>query len=163
MVVSVIEVTPFIERNAVVTFAGTSDFAKAISEVTLAPSGGMVPFKGLKPTAVFNFAQSPTWELTLVYAQDWALATSLSRYLFDNQGKNISLTLNVNDAVTGTTNWAMTVSVAAGSVGGAVDGVATATVTLGVVGAPVPTLIPVALAASDDELELDDDELPTAS
>jgi hypothetical protein len=138
----VIEVKPFIMRNAVVEF-DVDDFAKAVSSATLTPAGGTTPFKGLKPTAVFTFPQSVTWTLDLEFAQDWSAETSLSRYLFDHQGETIDATLNPDDQTEGTTSWAITVAIAPGAVGGPVDSVATATVSLGVVGAPVPTTIPV--------------------
>ncbi len=138
----VIDVTPFIMRDAVITL-GTDDFAKAVSSATLTPSGGTVEFKGLKPDAVFTFPQSVTWTLDLEYAQDWSVTTaggSLSRYLFENAGQVVDATLNANDTVsTGETLWTMQVAITAGAVGGAVDNVATATVSLGVVGQPVPT------------------------
>lgn len=135
---AVLEVTPFIMRNAIVEFDG-SDFAKAVSSATLTPSGGVTPFKGLKPDAVFTFPQSVTWTLDLEFAQDWEANTSLSAYLFAHQGEVVDATLNPNDKTAGTTSWAITVAIAPGAVGGPVDSVATATVSLGVVGAPVPT------------------------
>jgi hypothetical protein len=139
---AIIDVKPFIMRNAIVSF-GTDDFAKAVSSATLTPAGGTTPFKGLKPEAVFTFPQAVTWTLDLEFAQDWSEEDSLSRYLFENQGETIAAVLNPDDAVAGTTSWAITVAIAPGSVGGAVDSVATSTVSLGVVGAPVPTTIPV--------------------
>lgn len=137
---AVIEVKPFIMRNAIVSFA-TNDFAKAVSSATLTPAGGTTPFKGLKPDAVFTFPQAVTWTLDLEFAQDWSAETSLSRYLFEHMGETIDATLNPDDQSSGTTSWAITVAIAPGAVGGPVDSVATATVSLGVVGAPVPTTI----------------------
>ena len=136
------EIQPFVMKNAIVQI-GTDDFAKAVSSATLTPSGGTTPFKGLKPDAVFTFPQSVTWTLDLEYAQDWSLDVSLSRYLFDHIGEIVPATVNVDDAVEGSTSWAMEVAITAGAVGGAVDAVAVATVSLGVQGAPVPTLVPV--------------------
>ena len=138
---TIIEVTPFIMRNAIVSFAA-NDFAKAVSSATLTPSGGTTPFKGLKPDAVFTFPQSVTWTLDLEFAQDWSADTSLSRYLFEHQGETIAATLNPDDKTSGTTSWAITVAIAPGAVGGPVDSVATSTVSLGIVGAPVPTTVP---------------------
>jgi hypothetical protein len=139
---AIIEVKPFIMRNAIVSF-GSDDFAKAVSSATLTPAGGTTPFKGLKPSAVFTFPQSVTWTLDLEFAQDWSAETSLSRYLFEHQGETIDATLNADDQTAGTTSWDITVAIAPGAVGGPVDSVATATVSLGVVGAPVPTTVPV--------------------
>jgi hypothetical protein len=144
---AVIEVTPFIMRNAVVEFSD-NDFAKAVSSATLTPAGGTTPFKGLKPDAVFTFPQSVTWTLDLEFAQDWESATSLSAFLFAHMGETIAATLNPNDKTSGTTSWALQVAIAPGAVGGPVDSVATATVSLGVVGAPVPTTVPPAAGAA---------------
>src|SRR4029077_7869420 len=138
----VIEVRPFIMRNAIIEF-DTDDFAKAVSTATLTPSSGTAEFKGLKPDAVFTFPQATTWTLELTFAQDWSAATSLSRYLFDHAGETIAFTLNPDDttadATLGSTTWSGTVAIAPGAIGGDVDAVATATVSLGIVGAPVPT------------------------
>jgi hypothetical protein len=140
---AIIAVTPFVMKNAVISF-GTDDFAKAVSSAVLTPSGGMTPFKGLKTDAVYTFPQSVTWTLDLTFAQDWSIAGSLSKYLWTNQGQNVACTINVDDkaGTTGETSWALTVSITPGAVGGPVDSVAVATVSLGVIGAPVPTLTP---------------------
>jgi len=61
------EVQPFIMRNAIVQL-GVDDFAAAVSSAALNPSSGTVPFKGLKPTAVFTFPQAVTYELALEFA-----------------------------------------------------------------------------------------------
>lgn len=136
------EVVPFIMRNAVVQL-GTDDFAKAVSSATLSPSGGTSEFKGLKPNASFTFPQAVIWELQLDYAQDWSQQESLSRYLFEHIGEIVPCTVNVDDKAAGSTSWEMDVAITAGAVGGAVDAVATASVALGVVGSPVPTLVPI--------------------
>lgn len=142
---AVLEVKPFIMHNAIIQI-GTDDFAKAVSTATITPAGGITTWKGLKPDAVFTYPQSVTWTLELEYAQDWGDATSLSAYLFEHQGEVVPATVNVNDADTGETTWALQVAITAGAVGGAVDDVATATVSLGIVGQPVPTF-PIAAAA----------------
>lgn len=149
---AVIEVRPFIMRNAVISF-DTDDFAKAVSTATLTPSSGTTDFKGLKPTAVFTFPQATTWTLELTYAQDWSAATSLSRFLFDHAGETLPFTLNPDDTTgmspgVGSTTWSGTVAIAPGAVGGDVDSVAVATVSLGIVGAPIPSYsAPVAFEA----------------
>lgn len=146
MATTIVPVSPFILKNAIVAFGtpgSDNDFAKAVSSATLTPSGGVTPFKGLKPDAVFTFPQSVTWTLDLEFAQDWSADDSLSRYLFDHQGETITATLNADDRTTGTTSWALNVAIVPGAVGGPVDSVATATVSLGVVGAPIPTTTPV--------------------
>jgi hypothetical protein len=137
-----IDVRPFIMRNAIIEF-GTDDFAKAVSTATIANSSGTTDFKGLKPSAVYTFPQATTYTLELTYAQDWSASTSLSRYLWEHKGETVPFTLNPDDTsgdpTLGSTAWAGTVAIAPGAVGGDVDAVAIATVTLGIVGEPVPT------------------------
>lgn len=130
-----IEVAPKILNDVILSF-GVDDFAAACSSATLTPSASNVTWKGLKPSAVFTFPTSPTWTLDLEYAQDWADEDSLSRYLFDHQGETIAATLTPNS---GDTAWGLNIVITPGAVGGAVDTVAVATVSLGVSGQPVPT------------------------
>lgn len=138
-----IQVRPFIMRNAIIQL-GTDDFAAAVSTATLTPSSGTTDFKGLKKAAVFTFPQATTWTLELSYGQDWSSATGLSRWLFDHAGETVPFTLNPDDQTgvtpaVGQTTWAGMVAIAPGAVGGDVDAVAVASVSLGVVGEPVPT------------------------
>lgn len=135
------DVTPFVSKNTIVQFgAAGDDFAKAVSSAILTPSGGIVTYKGLKKGAVYSFPEDATFTFDLTYAQDWGTVGSLSMYLFEHQGENVEVTFDANDVATGgKTTWSFTVAITAGAVGGAVDSVATATVSLGVVGIPVPT------------------------
>lgn len=136
---TVLDVKPFVMQNAVIQL-GTDDFAKAVSTATITPAGGITTWKGLKPGAVFTYPQSVSWTLQLEYAQDWGVSTSLSAYLFKHAGEIVSGTVNVNDVATGgETSWALQIAIAPGAVGGAVDDVGVANVSLGIVGAPVPT------------------------
>lgn len=115
------------------------DFEKHLSQVLLTPSSSNVAWKGLNPDATFNFPTATTWTCALAYAQDWAQTTSLSRYLLDNDGAEVVLTfLPDNGKAISATNPAfrVTVTLQAGAIGGAVDTVATATVTLQVQGKP---------------------------
>lgn len=148
-----IEVRPFIMRNAIIQF-DADDFAKAISSAAITPSTGTADFKGLKPTAVFTFPQATTYTLDLTYAQDWSAATSLSRFLYDHAGETLPFTLNADDVdpTIGSTSWAGTVAIAPGLIGGDVDSVAVATVSLGCIGAPVPTFTAGVPAVAADEL-----------
>lgn len=144
---AVISPVPYIARNTIVSFGvggAANDFAKAVNRAELIPSGGIVTFKGGKPDAVYTFPEAQTYTFQIDFAQDWgsAAAASLSRYLFDNVGLSVPCQFNANDQATKTTNWAFTVVIVPGSVGGPIDSVAVTTVTLGVVGLPVPTLVP---------------------
>lgn len=137
-------VRPFIMRNAILTL-GTDDFAAAVSTATIANASGTTDFKGLKPAAVFTFPQATTYTLEITAAQDWSSASSLSRYLWEHKGETVPFTLNADDTVSdptlGSTSWSGTVALAPGSIGGDVDAVAVFSVTLGIVGEPVPTYV----------------------
>lgn len=138
-----IDVRPFIMRNAIIQL-GTDDFAAAVSTASIAPSSGTTDFKGLKPHAVFTFPQATTYVLDMTYAQDWSVDTGLSWYLWTHKGETVPFTLNPDDTTgitpgVGSTSWAGTVALAPGMVGGDVDAVAVASVSLGIVGEPTPT------------------------
>lgn len=133
-----IAVQPIVLKDMVLSL-GTDDYAAAVSSATLTPAGGTTTWKGLKQEASFTFPQSSTWTLDLEYAQDWADATSLSRYLFDNAGETVAAILEPASGVG--TRWTFDVIIVEGAVGGAVDTVGTASVSLGVSGRPVPSAI----------------------
>jgi hypothetical protein len=149
---TVIDARPFIMRNSIISFA-TDDFAKAVSTATITPSNGITAWPALKTGAVYTFPQATTWTLELTYAQDWSAETSLSRYLFDHKGQTVDFVLNADDTTgmtpgVGSTTWTGTAAIAPGAVGGDVDSVATATVSLGILGEPVPTYTAPVVAAS---------------
>lgn len=115
------------------------DFEKHVSQVELTPSTGSVSWAGLNPDAVFNFPTATTWQATLAYAQDWSAVTSLSGYLFANAGQTVTMFFQPdNGKAISATNpaWKATVTLTAGAIGGSVDTVATASVTLQVQGKP---------------------------
>jgi hypothetical protein len=122
-------------KDAVLTL-GADDYQAAVSSATLTPSSSIQSFKGLTPTAVWSAGTSATWTLELTYAQDWADETSLGAYLFDNEGSTVTFTLEPN---AGGAGFSGSVIITPGAAGGAVDGYATATVSLGVVGKPALT------------------------
>lgn len=109
------------------------NYEKHVSQVEFQPQGGVTTWKGLTPDAAFSFAQTPTWQLVLALAQDWSTPKSLSRYLFDNQGKTVAATFT---PVNGGPTISASIILTAPNIGGTVDAVAASTVTLGVVGKP---------------------------
>jgi len=127
-----IAVNPFMMRDCVLTVAADS-YEKHVSAVEFVPSGSVVNWKGLTPDAVFSYGTNATWVCNLSYAQDWATADSLSRYLFENEGDEIAVTF---EPVAGGPGVSATLIITPGSIGGAVDSVAVSTVSLGVKGKP---------------------------
>lgn len=133
-----IAVNPFILSDT--TFTVEADNYEAhVSGVTFTPSSSVTTWKGLTPDAVFSFGTNATWTCDLEFAQDWSTAGALSRYLFEHEGEEIDV---VFAPVSGGPTISATLIVTPGAIGGAVDSVATATVSLGVKGKP--TLAPVA-------------------
>lgn len=114
--------------------ADADDFAAHCSSVTFTPSGGTVTWNGLKANS-FTDATVPTWAVGLDYAQDWESPKSLSRFLYENEGKrfNVAFAPSAGKAPTFTG----VVIVTPGAIGGAVNAVATASVTLGMDGRPI--------------------------
>ena len=134
-----VAVTPIVLKDCIIE-VGADDFAAAISSATITPASTTVVFKGLQADAVFTDITSATWTLQLTFAQDWVTAGSLSQYLFANEGDTVAATLKPQSGVGPT--FELDVIITPGAIGGAVDTVATATVTLGVSGRPV--LVPAA-------------------
>ena len=130
-----IAVQPIYLKDVVLSVAG-SDYEKHVSGVTFTPTVTSATWKGLEPSAVFTNVGSSTWMIDLAYAQDWDTVSSLSAYLFANEGAEVALTFT---PVTGGGTWSASVIIVPGAVGGAVDSFAVATVSLPVQGKPVYT------------------------
>ena len=133
-----IGVQPIVLRDVLLSI-GADSYEKHVSGVTFTPSSSTVNWNGLTPDASFTFPTATTWTLQLEYAQDWETPNSLSEYLFENEGEKVTMTF---EPVNGGAGFSADVHIAPGAIGGAVNAVATATVTLGVSGKP--TLIPAA-------------------
>lgn len=127
-----IAVKPIVLRDVLLSIAA-DDYEKHVSGVTITPTTGSVTWNGLNPDAAFNFPTTTTWALQLDYAQDWETVSSLSEYLFENEGEQVTMTF---EPVKGGTGWEVDAVIVPGSIGGQVNAVATATVTLGVTGKP---------------------------
>lgn len=127
-----INVSPFQMTDCLFTVEA-DNYEAHVSTVVFVPSAPTAEFKGLSPNAVHTFTGSPTWTANLTFAQDWATAGSLSRYLFENAGAEIDVTF---EPVKGGPAITATLIATPGSIGGAVDSVAVSTVSLGVVGKP---------------------------
>jgi hypothetical protein len=138
---AVIPVSPLFLKDSVIEIAG-SDYAAAVSSVAFTPTSPTVTFTGLKKDAVFTDVGNTTWTVGITFAQDWDSTTSLSRYLFTNAGKTVAMTFRprVGTGPAFTAN----VVIQPGAIGGAVGAATTATVTLGLSGAPVLVATPAA-------------------
>jgi hypothetical protein len=120
-------VQPFIMRDCLFQ-VDADNYEAHVSQVEFVPSSSIVGFKGLTPTSNVQFGTTATWVATLAYAQDWNTADSLSEYLHENEGESIDVTFQ---PVNGGRPITATLIVAPGSIGGTVDTVAVASVSLG--------------------------------
>lgn len=133
-----IAVKPRVFKNYLLKFGTAGDnYEKHVSNVTLTPSSSVVTWKGAAAGAVYTDVTEATWTLTLEYAQDWETTNSLSQYLLANEGSVIT-GLQFSPLGSGA-KFTVDVVVTPGAIGGAIDAVGTAQVTLGVQGKPVYT------------------------
>lgn len=145
---AVIEIQPIrlanVKLNIKSGATDVGDFEKHVSTVLMTPTTGSVSWSGLGGNT-HSFPTSTTWAVQIDYAQDWKNATSLSRYLYANAGKEVTLTFATDGtAAISTTNpgWRVNITIQPGAVGGAVDTVGTASVTLMASAAPVLVTTP---------------------
>lgn len=131
---SQIDVKPIVLRDCTLK-VDADNYEKHVSGVTIDPTTGSVNWNGLTPDAAFAFPTATTWAAKLDYAQDWETEDSLSMYLYENEGEQVDMTF---EPKAGGLGWKVTVFIAPGSIGGQVNAVATASVSLGVVGRPTP-------------------------
>lgn len=130
---TVIAVKPTVLKDAILK-VGADNYEAHVSTCQFDPNSSIVRWKGMTPAAVFTDATTADWTCTLGYAQDWATASSLSSYLLANEGKTVSADFY---PVRGGDGFRADLVVTPGSIGGPVDGVAAASVTLAVKGRPV--------------------------
>jgi hypothetical protein len=107
--------------------------------VRFVPSRSIVTWQGGTSDASFSEATNATWTCVLNYAQDWETPDSLAEYLLDNDGQQKVVVFKPKGDGTGLPIFTATLILVAGDIGGDVNTVQTASVTCGVVGAPVKT------------------------
>lgn len=120
-------VNPFIMRDCLFQ-VDADNYEAHVSQVEFVPSSSVVRFKGLTPTSNHAFGTASDWLCNLTYAQDWNTADSLSEYLHEHEGESIDVTF---EPVNGGRSITATIIAMPGTIGGSVDAVATASVSLG--------------------------------
>ena len=133
-----ITVQPFTLKDVALSL-GSDDYAAHVDQVTFTPASSTTTWTGLKSNT-FTDVSTATWTVTLNYAQDWTTEDSLSLYLFENEGETVTATFKPRAGVG--PSFTADLVITPGAIGGTVNQVATASVTLGVDGKPV--LIPAA-------------------
>lgn len=115
----------------------TDNYEAGIAGVTITPPSP-VKFQGLTPTSTFS--ETPAeWVCQLDYVQDWESTGSLSQYLLDNIGKQVTAVFTPK-AKTGK-KFTVTITIQPGPIGGPGGAFASASVSLS-------SSIPVASAAA---------------
>lgn len=124
--------------NDVELLVEEDNYEAHVSQVQIDPTTNIVRWKGMTPTSNHAFPTTPEWALLLAYAQDWATPNSLSAYLLAHVGERKTFKFKPKRAAAGTAPTATVVAfIAPGTIGGQIDQVAVASVTLGVEGQPV--------------------------
>lgn len=138
MVSTPVVVAPFTMKDVSLILgptAGTNyEFRTQVSSVVLQPSSSTVEWTGLGLNTYTDISTA-TWVCTLEYAQDWDTTNSLSAYLYSNEGQTVDVIFKPKNA--GAKTWTGKIIITPGAVGGPVNGVATASVTLGMPAKPV--------------------------
>lgn len=138
---STIAIQPLVLKDLIMQI-GADNFEKAISNATFTPTAATVTWQGGTPDASFTDTGRATWVCALTFAQDWDSVGSLSAYLFNNEGAIVPATFRPRNGRGA--SFSATLVITPGAIGGAVNVVSEATVSLGVQGKPV--LIPAAAA-----------------
>lgn len=137
---AVIEVQPLVLKDVELLFAAAGDdYRKHVSNVTFTPTAAAVTWTGLGLNTHTD-QSTATWAVALTYVQDWDSATSLSRYLFDNEGETVTMTFRPRSGAG--PSFTAQVIITPGAIGGAVNAFAETTATLGCM--EKPALVPAA-------------------
>jgi hypothetical protein len=127
-----VALTPLVLKDVILTI-GVDSYQKAVNQCTFTPSASTIEFAGLGLNSVTD-TSTATWTLAMSYMQDWDTTTSLSRYLYDNEGETVAATFSPRNGSgpTFTTDLVIT----PGAIGGDVNAFALTSVTLGCSGKP---------------------------
>lgn len=105
-----------------------TDFRKHVNGVMFTPSASSITWTGLGKNSHTDVSTA-TWVCQLDYVQDWDSATSLSGFLFDNEGKSVTVTFRPRSGVG--PSFKSVVTITPGAIGGQVNAYAPASVQLG--------------------------------
>lgn len=125
----------YVIRNAVVTI-DTVEYANQCTRAELVPTADTQTLKTLVPDGIVQDVDSNVWALNLALIQDYTTAVGLARYLTDNHGTQIDLTL---EPKAGGVSAACTVVAKAINFGGTQGEFAVSEIELPVIGQPVFT------------------------
>lgn len=115
--------------------SGSYDFEKHVDQVTFTPSPSVQSWTGLGGNT-HQFVGSTTWTCDLQFVQDWETSNSLSLLLLQYAGSTADC---VFEPAAGGTGFAAELVFVPGAIGGAVNSVASSSVSLPVNGSPTIT------------------------
>lgn len=135
---AVLDVKPLILKDVelLIGDATADDFRKHVSQVEFTPSASSTSWTGLGANTHTDTSVA-TWTCTLRYVQDWESTKSLSRFLYDNEGKTVPVKFKPKaGTAAGNPTWNAQMVISPGAVGGQVNAYAETSVTLGLNGKP---------------------------
>lgn len=138
---AILDVKPLFLKNVELVIGGETgnDFRKHVSGVTFTPSSSTVTWTGLGLNTHTD-ANTATWTCDLTFVQDWTSTTSLSRFLYENEGDTVPVEFRPISGEGPT--FEAEIVITPGAIGGTVGAASESTVSLGCNGKP--TLVPAA-------------------
>lgn len=130
---AILDLQPLVLKD-VEAVIGDDDFRKALSKVELVPSSSSTSWTGLGGNTHTD-GSTATWVCNMTYVQDWDSEKSLSKYLYENEGKTETFEFRPRSGVGPT--FAVDVVITPGAIGGAVNAFSETSVALGCNGRPV--------------------------
>lgn len=133
-----IAVQPHVLKDMVFT-VGLDDYEAHLSSCEIVPTTEtpQIKWQGLTPTAAFSEAGTPTtsWALVVNSAQDWETANSFSQYCMTNARTTKSVVLKPQRGKG--KKFSFDVTIVPGRIGGELNTVATAGLTMPIDGEPI--------------------------
>lgn len=83
----------FVMRNAEISFGATATYVNQVTKARLVPDTPIQTVRTLVPDGVVQDVDSAAWTLELEGIQDYTASTGLARYLFNNAGSTVTVTI----------------------------------------------------------------------
>lgn len=110
--------------------ADVDNYGAHASTVRFDPSSSQVTFNGMAPGGQLTDTTEPTWTVTVAYVQDWDSPKSLSRFLYQKAGEQLTVKFKPKAGV-GEPSFTATVTIAHGPIGGDSGAFPVGSVTMG--------------------------------
>jgi hypothetical protein len=136
---AVIAPTPIVLTNATIKIGTTNNYETSVSNVSLVPTTPSNTFKGVGGS-VLVVAGIPTWKINLTYVQDGKTVNSLQSYLLANAGTTQPFVI-IPAVGTGNSSYTISAVIVPGQIGGDVDALLTASVSMDAIGQPVVAML----------------------